>query len=85
MLKMLSGVVLKQQEKIEIQHSTLSKIAQTHSHQIRHPLTNILAIIDMLKREDFIMTKQYIEFLEISSKELDQVIRDVVMDSYTSA
>lgn len=75
----------RQQEKIEIQHYTLSKIAQVHSHEIRHPLTNILAIIDMLKHEDFRMTEQYIGFLETASKELDQVIRNVVMDSYTAA
>lgn len=75
----------RQQEKIEMQYTTLSKIAQIHSHEIRHPLTNILAIIEMLKQEDFAMTKQYLEFLEISSKQLDEVIRKVVMDTYTSA
>ena len=75
----------KQQEKIETQYSILSKIAQIHSHEIRHPLTNILAIIEILKREDFTMTKQYLEFLEISSKELDAVIRNVVIDSYSAA
>jgi hypothetical protein len=75
----------KQQEKIELQYAVLSKIAKIHAHEIRHPLTNILAIIELLKKEDFTMTKQYIEFLEASSKELDQVIRGVVMDSYTSA
>lgn len=75
----------KLQEKLESQYYVLSKIAQVHSHEIRHPLTNILAVIDLLKRENYTMTKQYIEFLDVSSKELDQVIRNVVMESYASA
>jgi light-regulated signal transduction histidine kinase (bacteriophytochrome) len=72
-------------EKIEIQKSTLAQIAQLHSHQIRHPLTNILSIINLLKQDDFKMTEQYISYLESASNELDQVIRKVVNDSHKAA
>jgi len=75
----------RQQEKIENQFFILTKIAKMHSHEIRHPLTNILAIINMLKQENFAMTKQYLEFLEISANELVEVIRKVVMESYSAA
>lgn len=71
-----------QEEKINIQKSVLAQIADIHAHEIRHPLTNILAVIDLIKHEDFKMTKQYIEFLETASNELDQVIRKVVLNSY---
>ncbi|HEX8334830.1 MAG TPA: GAF domain-containing protein [Segetibacter sp.] len=72
-------------EKISLQKSTLSQIAQLHSHQIRHPLTNILGIINLLKQDDFKMTEQYLTYLESASNELDDVIRKVVIDSHQAA
>ena len=75
----------KQQEKIDLQNNILSQIAQLHAHQIRHPLTNILGIINILKEEDFKMTKEYLGFLETASIELDGIIRKVVSDSHKAA
>ena len=75
----------RQQEEIKLQKLRLSQIAQLHSHDIRHPLTNILAIVDILKQEDFKLTEQYLGYLEHSSKELDAVIRKIVIDSHEAA
>lgn len=74
-----------QQEQIRVQKVTLSHIAQLHSHQIRHPLTNILGIINILKQENFTMTEEYVGYLETASKELDDIIRKVVVESYVAA
>lgn len=75
----------RQMEKINRQSSTLSQIAQLHSHQLRHPLTNILGIIEIMKQDGFAMSEQFIGFLESASKELDQVIRNIVLDSRQAA
>ncbi len=74
-----------QEEKLNIQKSVLRQIAQIYSHEIRHPLTNILAIIDLIKCEDYKMTEMYLGFLESASKELDRAIRNVILDSVKAA
>lgn len=75
----------RQQEKISYQSNILSQIAQIHSHQIRHPLTNILSIIDIIKQDNFIMSQQFLGYLESASKELDMVIRNIVLESSQAA
>lgn len=75
----------KQQEKINLQNSVLSQIARLHSHEIRQPLTNILAIINIAKHDNYQVTKVFFDYLEISSKQLDKAIRKIVLDSYYAA
>lgn len=75
----------RQQEKINQQSSTLAQIAQVHSHEIRHPLTNILGVIDIIKQEGFVMSEQFLGFLESASKELDIVIKNIVLESSKAA
>jgi hypothetical protein len=75
----------RQQEKISQQKSTLSQIAQLHSHQIRHPLTNILGIINIIKQDGFVMSEQFLGYLDSASKELDMVIRNIVIESSEAA
>lgn len=74
-----------QQAKLNLQSSTLFKIAELHSHQIRHPLTNILAMINIIKQDNFTVSEQFLEFLEKASKELDEAIRNIVLDSVEAA
>ncbi len=68
-----------------MQGLVLKEIAQMYSHQVRHPLTNIMALIDLIRCDDFEMTKKYLGFLETASKELDHIIRNVVLVSAKAA
>lgn len=69
------------QDKINLQNLTLNQIAKLHSHEIRHPLTNILAIIKLIKKDGVNVSEQFIDFLELASKELDDIIKNIVLDS----
>lgn len=73
-----------QEKKLVMQNLLLSEIAYTYSHELRHPLTNILAIINIMKYENYKMTETYFEYLEIASKQLDAVIQNVVLQTYLS-
>jgi PAS domain S-box-containing protein len=74
-----------QLEKIAMQKMLLKEIATTYSHQLRHPLTNILAVISLLKHDDLKMSKLYFECLEKASKQMDKVIKSVAMQLYKAA
>lgn len=74
-----------QEQKLAKQKLLLIKIADTYSHQLRHPLTNILAIINIMKDDDKNMTNLYFEYLEKASHQLDAVIHQVVNQTYTAA
>lgn len=70
------------QIRIEQQKTTLTQIARLHSHDIRHPLTNIMGIVNLIKQESYQFNKQYIEYLDTASQELDTVIKKIVMESH---
>ena len=74
-----------QEEKIMKQKKLLNEIASTYSHELRHPLTNILAIINIMKYDDVSMNKVYFKYLEIASKQLDAVIHQVVIRTSKAA
>lgn len=71
-----------QEVKLAMQRLLLKKIADTYSHQLRHPLTNILAIISIMKHDGASVTNLYFQYLEKASQQLDAVIRTVVNQSY---
>ncbi len=74
-----------QEEKIEMQKLLLRDIAFTYSHELRHPLTNILAVINLLKNDNLIMSELYFECIEAASKKMDEVIKSVAMQLYNAA
>lgn len=74
-----------QEQKIVHQNLLLKEIASTYSHELRHPLTNIMAIIDIMKYGDVKMNKMYFKYLETASKQLDAVIHNVVNQTYMVA
>ena len=74
-----------QEQKIQNQKMLLKEIANTYSHELRHPLTNIMAIINIMKYDDRAMDKQHFQYLEIASKQLDAVINSVVNQTYMVA
>jgi hypothetical protein len=73
----------KKNEKIIKQQSEyLSNIAWFQSHQLRHPVSSILALINLIKEEnDYRLTKEYIEKLEAAALQLDNIIKKIVYQS----
>ncbi|HZY38172.1 MAG TPA: PAS domain S-box protein [Mucilaginibacter sp.] len=63
-------------EKIKASNEVLLQIAWANSHQVRRPLCSVLSLIDLLKQATGEEEKEeLLSLLEISSDELDQVIR----------
>jgi GAF domain-containing protein len=71
-----------QEEKIKAQKNTLSEIAQLYSHQVRSPLTNILGLVDLMKRDSIETSSPYLQMLDSAAHDLDSVIRDIVYQSW---
>nr|WP_262510951.1 PAS domain-containing protein [Pedobacter cryoconitis] len=65
----------KYEQQLLSQNEQLKEIAWLNSHQVRRPLSNILALISLIKEsprnEDVL---EFIDFLAISSKELDDAV-----------
>jgi signal transduction histidine kinase len=67
---------------IRQQSEYLSNIAWFQSHQLRHPVSSILALLNLIKEEhDYNLTKEYLEALEIVTKQLDTIINAIVQQS----
>lgn len=71
-------------DSIDRKSQTLREIAFAQSHLIRHPLTNILGIIYLLKDVpmDDNMKKMF-GMLQASAENLDTVIKDIVYKTYS--
>jgi PAS domain S-box-containing protein len=71
---------LKYLEAIETQNEKLRDIAWIQSHILRAPLSRMMGIIEMIKREDLELSeiKEYLSHIINSAYELDEIIKDVV-------
>lgn len=70
------------EESISLQNEKLHKIAFIQSHQVRQPLSNILGILSFFNTDGLSDDDKYlIKLLELSSKQLDSVIRQIVMEA----
>jgi PAS domain S-box-containing protein len=65
---------------VEEQNFNLREIAWTQSHMVRAPLVRIMGLLYIMKnhKDKNPELDELIEFLEISSNELDNVIRDII-------
>lgn len=77
---------LKEQQKaIQEQNERLKEIAWTQSHLVRAPVAKIIAATDLLIHAQVNFdddTKELLEALELSSKELDNIIRQITATTY---
>jgi PAS domain S-box-containing protein len=62
-------------QKIKTSNEVLLQIAWSNSHELRKPLCSILALIALLKEAGEQEREEFLRLLEISSTELDHVIR----------
>lgn len=66
------------QEKIKTQNKVLREIAFSQSHEVRRPLANILAVIEVLKTSGAITDLEIFDHLAESAYQLDMQIRNIV-------
>jgi PAS domain S-box-containing protein len=67
---------------IQQQNDKLREIAYIQSHVIRHPLTRIMSISELINLEyQGHVDPELLKYLDVSTAELDAVIRDVVIRS----
>jgi len=66
------------------QNERLRNIASVTSHELRRPVASMLGLIDLLDRENFFNpdNKEIIEHLLVVGKEIDDVIRLIVDQSF---
>ena len=62
-------------QKIKTSNEALLQIAWSNSHELRKPLCSILSLVSLLKEASDQEREEFLRLLEISSVELDQVLR----------
>jgi PAS domain S-box-containing protein len=62
-------------QKIKTSNEVLLQLAWSNSHELRRPLCSILALVSLLKEASEQERAEFLRLLEISSTELDQVLR----------
>ncbi len=72
------------QQKIIDQNTRLREIAQISSHETRKPLASILGLVSLFDKQDCQnpINREIIQFLEITSNDLDKVIHNIVKKTW---
>jgi signal transduction histidine kinase len=65
-------------QEYEEQQRLLEKISWVQSHKVRKPLANILALSELISKNANDEDKLIIKMLYDSSKELDEVVKEIV-------
>lgn len=68
------------EQKIITQNESLLKIAHIQAHEFRAPLTSIMGLMNLIKAEDYVAPKEYLELLEKAVYKLDDTIKRIVGD-----
>ena len=63
---------------IQQQNTQLREIAQMQSHEFRGPLSSVLALMNLIKTENYTMNKDYFNMMESAVNKLDEKICGVV-------
>ena len=67
-------------DKIKKSEQILNEIAWQQSHYDRKPVSNILGLVNLLKNEkDSKKSKELLDMLDASTKELDEVIKNIIV------
>ncbi|WP_161597072.1 GAF domain-containing protein [Dyadobacter flavalbus] len=74
---------IKQEQLVIMQNKSLKEIAFIHSHELRRPVSSIMALMEIIKEEDYYTAdKMELVMLDKAVEELDTKIREIV--SFTS-
>lgn len=82
--KIKSRTLLEEIHEKEARTDSLQKIAQLQSHQIRRPLTTIMGLVNLIKEGIHPIDAQWIEMFEISTRDFDKTIHQIVEGSLAS-
>ena len=66
--------------KIIDQNKSLLKIAHFQAHEFRAPLTTVIALLDLIKEDDYDVSVEYYEKFRSATENLDQKIHEIVND-----
>jgi len=69
---------------IEKQNTSLRKIAQIQSHDIRQPLTSIMGLVNTIKADNYVADKERLLMIESAAHELDRKIHAIVEQTVTN-
>lgn len=72
-------------EEINERNQILKKIAHVQSHEIRGPLSTVMAVMNLISDEGYPNNKHYLQLLEASIKCLDEKICSIVEISNASS
>jgi len=74
----LEQIVRERTDRINDQLNSLKRYAHMNSHELRAPLARMLGLLQLIKHEnDVDQMKQLLDYLYITSNELDYVIREM--------
>lgn len=78
----ISHKLLKLQvEEVEERNKSLYKIAQIQSHEIRHPLTTIMGLVNLIKYNYQEVDAEWIQMIEEATSTLDNKISSIVNET----
>ncbi|UTA67095.1 PAS domain S-box protein [Emticicia sp. 21SJ11W-3] len=66
---------------IEERNKSLLKIAQIQSHEVRHPLTTIMGLVNLIKEGYQTVDKEWIEMIQEATSILDKKISAIVNET----
>jgi len=68
------------EQKIIQQNESLLSIAHVQAHEFRAPLTTIMGLMNLIKDDGYEMAGNYLPYLEMAVNNLDEKIKNVVVD-----
>lgn len=66
------------EQRILDQNKSLLDIAKIQSHEYRGPVATIIGLMNLIKEDGYVASKEYLEMLEVAVNQLDDKIRSVV-------
>ncbi len=66
------------EEKILEQNRLLTRIAEIQSHDYRGPVASIIGLMNLIEKDDYVASKEYLQMLQKAVNQLDQKIHEVV-------
>jgi hypothetical protein len=68
------------EQKIIQQNESLLSLAHVQAHEFRAPLTTIMGLMSLIKDDGYEMAGNYLPYLEMAVNNLDEKIKNVVVD-----
>ena len=80
-LKLSQKRLLQKNQEIEEKNISMRQIAQLQSHEVRHPLTSIMGLVNLIKDGLYEVNDEWIKMISDATSILDNKIRSIVNES----